>query len=52
MFNKLGVLMNHLFGDQIQNTPNLQIVPDEDVPVSTAETRAALIRNIKSKLQC
>ena len=46
MFNKLGVLMNHLLGDQIQNTPNLQIVPDEDVPVSTAETRAALIRNI------
>ena len=46
MFNKLGVLMNHLLGDQIQNTPNLQIVPDEDVPVATAETRSALIRNI------
>jgi Phage P22-like portal protein len=46
MFNKLGVLMNHLLGDQIQNTPNLQIVPDEDVPVETAQARAALIRNI------
>lgn len=46
MFNKLGVLMNHLLGDQIQNTPNLQIAPDEDVPVETAQTRAALIKNI------
>lgn len=46
MMNKLGVLMNHLQGDQIQNTPNLQIMPDEDVPVETANTRAALIKNI------
>lgn len=46
MFNKLGVLMNHLLGDQIQNTPNLQIVPGEDVPVSTAQVRAALIKDI------
>lgn len=45
-FNKLGVLMNHLLGDQIQNTPNLQILPDENVPVRTAEIRAALIKNI------
>lgn len=46
VMNKLGVLMNHLLGDQIQNTPNLQILPDENVPVQTAEVRAALIRNI------
>jgi len=46
MFNKLGVLMNHLLGDQIQNTPNLQIMPDDDVPVPTAQARAALIKNI------
>ena len=46
MFNKLGVLMNHLIGDQIQNTPNLQIMPDQSVPVKTAEVRAALIKNI------
>jgi len=46
MMNKLGVLMNHLLGDQIQNTPNLQIVPDEDVPVDAAHARSALIRNI------
>lgn len=46
MMNKLGVLMNHLLGDQIQNTPNLQICPGEDVPVRTAEVRAALIKDI------
>ena len=46
IFNKLGVLMNHLLGDQIQNTPNLQILPDENVPVTTAQVRAALIRQI------
>jgi hypothetical protein len=46
IFNKLGVLMNHLIGDQIQNTPNLQIMPDENVPVATADVRAALIKNI------
>lgn len=46
VFNKLGVLMNHLLSDQMQNTPNLQILPDEDVPVPTAEARSALIKNI------
>ena len=46
MMNKLGVLMNHLLGDQIQNTPNLQISPDEDVPVEQAQVRAALVKNI------
>ncbi|PWU07228.1 MAG: hypothetical protein C5B43_00610, partial [Verrucomicrobia bacterium] len=29
MFNKLGVLMNHLLGDQMANTPSLQVMPDE-----------------------
>lgn len=46
MSNKLGVLANHLLGDQIQNTPNLQVRPDDDVPVETANTRAALVKNI------
>jgi len=45
-FNKLGVLMNHLLGDQMANTPNLQILPDQNVPVKTAEVRAALIKQI------
>lgn len=46
IFNKLGVLMNHLLGDQMQNTPNLQIEPDEDVDADTADVRSALIKNI------
>ena len=46
MMNKLGVLMNHLLGDQIQNTTNLQIMPDDDVPVETANTRGYLVKNI------
>lgn len=44
--NKLGVLYNHIIGDQIQNTPSLQISPDEDVPPEEANVRAALIKNI------
>jgi hypothetical protein len=46
VFNKLGVLTNHLLGEQIQNTPNLQISPNEDVPPDTAQVRSALIKNI------
>jgi len=44
--NKLGVLYNHIIGDQIQNTPNLQISPDEDVPPQEANVRASLIKDI------
>lgn len=44
--NKLGVLVNHMKGDQIQNTPNLQIVPDSNVTAEEAEIRSALIKNI------
>lgn len=46
VFNKLGVLMNHLLGEQIQNTPNLQISPSEDVPPDTAQVRAAIVKDI------
>lgn len=45
-FNKLGVLMNQLLAEQMMNTPNLQIVPDQSVPVETADIRAALVKNI------
>jgi hypothetical protein len=44
--NKLGALLNHLLGDQRQNTPSLQILPDESVPEQTAEIRSALVKNI------
>lgn len=46
MFNKLGVLRNHLVGDIMQNTPNLQIMPDQGIDADTANVRAALIKNI------
>ena len=44
--NKLGVLANHLLGEQRQNTPNLNVVPDETVPEETAEVREALVKEI------
>lgn len=44
--NKLAPLINHLLGEQRQNTPNLQVVPSDDVPVDTASTRDALIKDI------
>lgn len=44
--NKLAPQMNHLLGEQRQNTPNLQIDPTDDVPEQTAEVRAALIKDI------
>jgi Phage P22-like portal protein len=46
VFNKLGVLMNHLLGDQMQNTPNLQILPEENVDAETANVREALVKHI------
>lgn len=46
IFNKLGVLMNHLLAEFIFNTPNLQICPEEDTNPEDAEIRAALIKNI------
>lgn len=45
-FNKLGVLMNHILGDQMSNTPNLQISPEENVPPEAVDIRAALIKSI------
>jgi len=44
--NKLAPLINHLLGEQRQNTPNLQVVPSDDVSVETAATREALIKDI------
>jgi len=45
-FNKLAPLINHLLGEQRQNTPNLQVVPDEGVPLETAKVREALVKDI------
>ncbi len=46
VFNKLGVLWNHLVADIMLRTPNLQIMPDEDVPVQAAQVRSAIIKDI------
>lgn len=47
MMNKLGVLFNHLLGEQIQNTPSLQVSPDEEnLPPELVDIRAALIKDI------
>lgn len=44
--NKLAPLINHLMGEQRQNTPNLQCVPEDAVPEQTAEVREALVKDI------
>ncbi len=50
-FNKLAPLINHLLGEQRQNTPNLQVVPSEGVSVQTAAVREALIKDISLNSQ-
>lgn len=45
-FNKIAPIINHLLGEQRQNTPSLQCVPDETVQEQTAEVREALVKDI------
>src|SRR5882672_9863264 len=45
-FNKLSPLMNYLLGEQRQNTPQLQVTPEDDVPEPTAQVREALVKDI------
>lgn len=45
-FNKIAPLVNHLLGEQRQNTPALQVDPSSTVPATTAEVRAALVKDI------
>lgn len=44
--NKLAPLAAYLIGEQRQNTPSLQVTPDENVPLEYIEVREALIKNI------
>lgn len=44
--NKVAPLINHLLGEQLQNTPSLQVIPDESVPVQTADIREAMVKDI------
>jgi hypothetical protein len=45
-FNKLAPMANHLVGEQRQNTPELEVCPENDVPVETVEVREALLKQI------
>ena len=45
-FNKVRPLMNYMAGQQRANTPSLECIPDESVPVPVAEVREALIKDI------
>ena len=45
-FNKIAPLINHLLGEQRQNTPSLQCIPDDDTPEETMEVREALVKEI------
>lgn len=38
--------LNHLVGEQRQNTPNLQIEPTDDTTVEVADVRCALLKSI------
>ncbi len=45
-FNKLSPLANYLIGEQRQNTPALEVVPDESAPLEAVEVREAIIKSI------
>lgn len=46
VMNKLSPLAKHILGEQRQNTPNLQAIPDEQADVQTSTTRDALLKHI------
>lgn len=45
-FNKIAPLINHLLGEQRQNTPSLEVVPEKDAPEQAVEVRKALVNDI------
>lgn len=44
--NKLAPLAAYMLGEQRQNTPALQVTPDEDTPLEVVEVREAIIKGI------
>lgn len=46
VMNKLSPLAKFMLGDQRQNTPNLQAIPDKSADVQTVAVRDALIKHI------
>lgn len=45
-FNKIAPLINHLLGEQRQNTPTLECIPDNDVDEQVVEIRKAMVTDI------
>lgn len=46
VMNKLSPLSKHILGEQRQNTPNLQSIPDENVDAMSYSVRDALLKHI------
>lgn len=46
VMNKLSPLAKHILGEQRMNTPALQVISDNDVPVESITVRQALIKDI------
>jgi len=44
--NKIAPLINHMVGEQRQNTPSLECIPDDSVPPEVVDVREALIKEI------
>jgi hypothetical protein len=44
--NKMATLSNHLLGEQRQNTPNLEVVPMQDAPVTEIQIRESILKDI------
>ncbi len=44
--NKIAPLINHLVGEQRQNTPSIECIPDNSVPPGVVEVREALVKDI------
>ena len=44
--NKLATLANSVLGEQMQNTPQLQVVPLDNCDAQTAEIREALVKEL------
>ncbi len=44
--NKIAPLLNHLVGEQRQNTPSIECIPDNTVPPEVVDVREALVKDI------
>lgn len=47
--NKLNTLVRTLIGEQRQNTPNIEVIPDQNAEEQTAQVYEALVKNIAFK---